>query len=93
VLPSYYEGNPTVLFESLACGIPFIGSKNGGMHEIISSDDYGFILNDPNNYIELAKLLNITLNKKWNYKKIIKYSKNFSASNIAKKILKIYMEL
>lgn len=41
VLPSLNEGNPTVMFECLGCGKPFIGTKVGGIPEIITSDDYG----------------------------------------------------
>jgi len=94
VLPSYFEGNPTVLFESLACGIPFIGSKiAGGMEEIITSDDFGFILDDPNNFKNLAELINISLDKKWNTIKIRHHALKYSPKNICKKNLKIYSEV
>ena len=34
VLPSYSEGSPNVLLESIACGTPFIASNVGGIPEI-----------------------------------------------------------
>jgi len=37
VLPSLSEGNPTVMFECLGCGKPFVGTKVGGEPEIITS--------------------------------------------------------
>ena len=43
VLPSLNEGNPTVLFECLGCGKPFVGTRVGGIPEIVISDDYGFL--------------------------------------------------
>ena len=39
VLSSLSEGNPTVMFECVGCGKPFIGTKVGGIPEIIISDD------------------------------------------------------
>lgn len=37
VLPSLNEGNPTVMFEALGCGKPFVGTKVGGVPEVITS--------------------------------------------------------
>jgi len=90
VLPSYFEGNPTVMFESLACGVPFIGTNVGGIKEIIISDKYGFLLKNPTDYKRLASLINKGLNKKWNKTKIINYSHNFSINKINQSILNLY---
>ena len=57
VLPSYAEGNPTVMFEALGCGLPYIGTDVGGVREIINCDDYGLIYKGPNNNRKLAKLI------------------------------------
>ncbi|NCP71780.1 glycosyltransferase family 4 protein [archaeon] len=89
VLPSYFEGNPTVMLEALTCGCPFLGSSAGGMEEIIFPD-IGIILDDPYNFNKLFFLINYGLNKKWEYKKIMKYSKNYYISKINIAILKIY---
>ena len=43
VLPSLGEGNPIVMFEAIGCGKPFIGTKVGGVPEIIASEDYGLL--------------------------------------------------
>ena len=37
VLASLNEGNPTVMFEALGCGIPFVSTNVGGVCEIITS--------------------------------------------------------
>ncbi len=90
VLPSYSEGNPTVMFEALGCGLPFVGTTVGGIPEVITSDDYGFLFDDPNDYVSLSKLLDKALNKKWNKRKILNYAKKYEISNIAKKYLEVF---
>ena len=39
VLPSLNEGMPRAILESLACGIPVVGSNRGGIPEVLSNDD------------------------------------------------------
>lgn len=93
VLPSYNEGNPTVLFEAFACGLPFIGTRVGGIPEIIISEDYGFLLDDPDDYNLLAELINKALDKKWDKDKILKYAKRFSWRVVVKEYLKIFKQM
>lgn len=66
VLPSLNEGNPTIMFECLGCGKPFVGTKVGGIPEIIISNDYGLLV-EPRNSKELAKTILFALNQKWDY--------------------------
>ena len=89
VLPSLSEGNPTVMFECLGCGKPFIGTKVGGIPEIIVSDDYG-LLCEPANPEDLAEKILIGLDKNWDKNKILNYSKKFMWSKIAKEIIDVY---
>lgn len=93
VLPSLNEGNPTVMFESLGCGKPFIGTKVGGIPEIIISDDYGLLAEGKDDSEDFAKNILIALNKDWNYEKISKYSKQFSWNILSKEILDVYFKL
>jgi glycosyltransferase involved in cell wall biosynthesis len=92
VLTSFSEGSPTVMYETLACGKPFLGSKVGGIPEIISSDDYGYLFDprDKNNLVNKMKLMML---KEWNRDKIIQYSKLYSIENISKTIHKTYFDL
>ncbi|MDD4496657.1 MAG: glycosyltransferase [Methanosarcinaceae archaeon] len=92
VLPSLKEGNPTVLFECLGCGIPFVGTKVGGIPEIIVSDDYGMI-SEPGDSKDLAKKIELALEKKWCSKDIRTYGERFVWENITKEIYDIYNNL
>ncbi len=43
VLPSLIEGNPTVMFECLGCGKPFVGTRVGGIPEHITGEEIGYL--------------------------------------------------
>lgn len=92
VLPSLNEGNPTVMFECLGCGKPFVGTKVGGIPEIIVSDDYG-LLCDSAKPKELAENILLALDKNWNSDLITKYSAQFSWDKISEQILQIYSQV
>lgn len=77
VLPSLIEGNPTVMFECLGCGKPFVGTKVGGIPEIITSDKYG-LLTLPNNLKPLISSILTSLDMQWDRKEIKRYSENYS---------------
>ncbi|MGB9928802.1 MAG: glycosyltransferase [Methanosarcina sp.] len=89
VLPSLGEGNPVVMFEALGCGKPFIGTRVGGVPEVIISEDYG-LLCDPAKSIALADKILLALDKEWDTEKIKRYSEQFTWDSIAKRVLEIY---
>lgn len=89
VLPSLNEGNPNVMFEAIATGLPFVGTKVGGVPEIITSNEYG-ILVEPGDYEDLAAKIIIALKKDWDNEKIINYANKFTWENIAKEIFNVY---
>lgn len=92
VLPSLSEGNPTVMFEALGCGKPFVGTKVGGVPEIITSDDYGLLV-EPGDPEDLAKQILVALDHEWDSKAILAYAEKFTWDNISKEILDIYSKL
>jgi glycosyltransferase involved in cell wall biosynthesis len=57
LIPSYYEGLPNVLLESMASGVPVIATKVGGVPEVISDGTNG-ILVDPGDVDEMFNKLN-----------------------------------
>jgi glycosyltransferase involved in cell wall biosynthesis len=92
VLPSLNEGNPTVMFECLGCGRPFVGTEVGGIPEIITSDEYG-LLCKPGDDKDLTQKILIALDKEWNGNKIGRYANRYTWNNIAKQIIDIYKRL
>jgi glycosyltransferase involved in cell wall biosynthesis len=91
-LPSLSEGNPTVMFECLGCGKPFVGTKVGGIPEIIISNEYG-LLCEPARPKELAENILLGVNYDWDSDLIKEYSSQFSWSVISEKIYKIYSQV
>lgn len=89
ILPSLDEGNPIVMFEALSLGLPFIGTNVGGIPEIINNENIGMIV-EPGNSDLLTELIIKAINKKWNRKDIIEYSKEFTWDRIALKTENIY---
>lgn len=92
VLSSLNEGNPTVMFEALGCGIPFVGTSVGGVPEVISSKDYG-LLSKPANPQMLAEKIMEALEVQWDRQKIVDYAQRFTWRNIAGEIIKIHQNV
>lgn len=86
ILPSYSEGLPGVIVESMACGTPVLSTNVGAIPDIIDNHT-GFILND-NNYGCISKsVINILesdeLNKiSENAQKVV--NKNFNYNFVLK---------
>jgi len=90
VVPSLQDNYPNVILEALSCGVPVIGSRVGGISEILSS--YGlpsFLVND---FAELSELLiNFkNLNKSFDF--YHKARRDFSYETSGNAHLKLYEE-
>jgi len=92
VLPSLNEGNPTVMFEALGCGKPFVGTKVGGVPEVITSDDYGLLV-EPADPEDLAEKILVALDREWNHEAILAYAERYTWENIVKEIMGVYKQV
>lgn len=88
VLPSLGEGNPTVMFESLGCGRPFVGTLVGGIPDVI--DDRLGILCPPGDAGALARSILEALDRRWDPEEISTLAQRYSWSNLASQLSAIY---
>jgi glycosyltransferase involved in cell wall biosynthesis len=58
VIPSIYEGLPTVLLEAMACGLPVVATNIGGIRDIISSNINGLLI-PPRSPEKMAKMVEL----------------------------------
>jgi glycosyltransferase involved in cell wall biosynthesis len=92
VLPSFRESFGVVQIEAMACGKPVVATYNGGSEEIITSEDYGFLV-EPANPKDLAEKILIALEKEWADEKIRKYAEQFRIENNVKEVLEVYKHI
>lgn len=94
ILPSRSEAMALVILESGLAGVPVITTKVGGLPEIISSENFGKLV-EPNNSDELAKTILLTI-KNPEYLQLSaialnqRVKQNFSHSQTLQKTLEIY---
>nr|WP_319372576.1 glycosyltransferase family 4 protein [uncultured Methanobacterium sp.] len=97
VLPSIcYDNSPMMIYESLMNSIPVIGSKIGGIPELIE-DGYNGFLFEPGNPEELNKILKNLISNQETLKKLEKNayqsSLQYDISNHLKLLEEIYFNL
>jgi glycosyltransferase involved in cell wall biosynthesis len=68
-LPSLNEGCPNVVLEALACGTPVVASRVGGIGDLITCDDQGFLV-PPGNVSLLADALCRALGRRWDPRRV-----------------------
>ena len=92
VLPSLNEGNPTVMFETIGCGKPFVGTTVGGVPEAISDDRIGLLV-PPADSTALAVAILKALEMDWDQAYIRNYAEKYTTSSVAKEIFLLYEKL
>ncbi|MDR0797079.1 MAG: glycosyltransferase [Tannerella sp.] len=94
VMPSvWYENNPLSAIEALSIGTPVLGSRIGGIPELIDEGFNGFLCT-PKNTSELQEKIELCFNhfhKQYNFAKIAEQAQNkFDSESFYKKLLNIY---
>lgn len=89
VLPSLNEGNPTVMFEALGCGKPFVGTRVGGVPEVITSEEYGLLV-EPGNPEALAEKIMLALKMEWDQEAILRHAEQYTWETIGREIADVY---
>ena len=96
LFPTLADNCPLTAVESLACGLPVVTFKTGGVPEIVENDKSGFVVeykNEEKLVEALEKLLNNDeLRKKMSENAVIT-SKKFSSEKMTEKYLRLYEEL
>ena len=95
VLPSIYEGMPMTIIEAMAVGLPVIGSKVGGIPDMIRDGENGLLCGTDIDSIELTirKIINDNQQRENIAKNALERVKDFSAEQMAKSYIKIYSNL
>ncbi|MBP9113792.1 MAG: glycosyltransferase family 4 protein [Polyangiaceae bacterium] len=69
VLPSWNEGTPNVVLEALASGRPAVGTRVGGIPDVIDEGKNGFLV-PPRDPARLREALSDALNRNWDSRAI-----------------------
>ena len=96
IIPSFFEGNPKVLLEAMACGLAIIGTKVMGIKEIIKHKENGYLCQLDSNSLRQA-ITDLFRNPAL-MKKIGTQARNYTESQcsldpIVQKELKLYESL
>ena len=88
-MPSRSEGLPVAPLEAMACGVPVVAAKVGGLSEMVIDGFNGYLC-EPESSGALAECIKKALNTEWNYSEIAGWTKyNYSWDTWANQILNV----
>ena len=93
VLPSLSENLPNTIMEAMACGVPCIGFRVGGIPEMIDHQENGYVANF-RDAADLAKGIHYVLDEAdqaaLSSNCLQKVARNYSQQSVAKKYIEVY---
>ena len=89
-LPSAGEGQPNVVLESMACGTPVVATKVGGIPELITSSEFGVLLD--RDVDALAAAIHQALIRNWDRAKIAAHGRKRSWADVANEVEQYFRE-
>ena len=97
VVPSLWEGFGYVCAEAMACGIPVVASRTGGLAEIIEDEKSGLLV-EPGNAAELARAILSLVRDPERRAQIGAAARNrsvaeFSSTTIAARMTNLYLQV
>jgi teichuronic acid biosynthesis glycosyltransferase TuaC len=85
LLFSHSEGNPTVMFEALGCGRPYIGSDVGGVRTVIDDERLG-LYGPPQDLEGIEALMRRAVATEWDEAFIRAHAERYTWESIARRI-------
>jgi glycosyltransferase involved in cell wall biosynthesis len=96
ILPSFWEGMPTVILEAMACGIPVIATPVGDIPNVITNMQTGFLINRSLESFQQA-ITTVLFNDRAVHKIVANARQfvedNFSLNIVKSKVDEIYREI
>jgi len=87
-LPSLHEGVPNVILEALACGLPIVASRVGGIPEVVP-EHAGILIRQPTDADELAQTLCEALQRSWDRAAICSTATRFTWDAAAETLFQV----
>jgi teichuronic acid biosynthesis glycosyltransferase TuaC len=92
VISSHSEGWPTVILEALACGLPVIANRVGGIPEVLSSPELGMLMED-NNPSTIAEAIDSAYEKRWDRDRAVSFAGEHTWVEISRRYQDLYGQI